>query len=143
MILQKLVALAVLLLWALVGLSFCSRGWRTETAPKGFAVVREHVVTAPRNHPPIRSTLDFTLVQIDGAQVHRETPPPFVDMQPGAIVSAGTHQFKARVQPHLLPRGFQPREVTFTAAVEGGRIYDLVDDPGGAPVLVEQNRGAR
>jgi hypothetical protein len=64
-------------------------------------------------------------------------------MQPGAIVSAGTHQFKARVQPHLLPRGFQPREVTFTAAVEGGKIYDLVDDPSGAPVLVEQNRGAR
>jgi hypothetical protein len=109
--------------------------------PDGYGVVQEHVVFAPRNIPPIRSTLDFTIIEIDGAPVKRETPPLFVDMQPGALVSAGTHRFSAMVAPHARPPGYQPHEITFSAHVEAGRIYDLVDDKDGNPILIEEHAG--
>jgi hypothetical protein len=109
--------------------------------PDGYGVVQEHIVFAPRNIPPIRSTLDFTIIAIDGAPVRRESPPLFVDMQPGALVLAGTHHFSALVAPHLRPPGYQPHEVTFMADVEAGRIYDLVDDKEGKPILIEEHAG--
>ena len=109
--------------------------------PDGYGVVQEHVVYAPRNIPPIRSTLDFTIIQIDGAPVRRETPPLFADMQPGALVSAGTHRFSAMVAPLARPPGYQPHEITFNAQVDAGRIYDLVDDKDGNPILIEEHAG--
>jgi hypothetical protein len=106
-------------------------------APDGFGVVREHMVFAPHNVPPIRSELDFTILEVDGAPVRREIPPRYVDIQPGALVSAGSHRFKAKVAPHLLPRGYQAHEVVFTANVESGKVYYLVDDKNRDPVLIE------
>src|SRR4051794_39152112 len=76
-------------------------GWNAEEAPAEFSIVREHVVSGPRNDPPISSTLDFTITSIDGALVNRETVPPWVDIQRGALVSAGTHVFKTLVIPHM------------------------------------------
>ncbi len=109
--------------------------------PDGFAVVREHVISNPRNIPPIRSELDYTIAEVDGAPVTRERPPPLVDIQPGALVSAGTHHFEARVQPHRLPLGYQPKHVSFVATVESGKVYFLVDDKDAMPVLIEERVG--
>jgi hypothetical protein len=111
-------------------------------APAGFGVVREHVIFDPHNVPPISSKLDFTIFEIDGAPVKREIPPPFVDMQPGALVSAGTHRFKARVAPIIRPRDYQPYEVTFEAKLESGKVYYLVDQ-NGDPVLIELHLDSR
>lgn len=116
--------------------------WNIDRAPAGFAVVREHVVSAPRNDPPVASTLDFTITEIDGAPVTREKIPPWVDLQPGALMSAGTHQFKALVAPHLRPRDWRAKEVSFTATVESGKVYFLVDREG-APALIEAHLGSR
>ena len=117
--------------------SGCSN-WNAETAPAGYAVIREHVVSAPRNNPPISSTLDFTLIEVDGKPVSRETIPRWVDMQAGALVSAGDHEFKAQVSPHARPPHHQPAEVVFRMKVESQKAYYLVDKDGG-PVLVEAN----
>ena len=117
--------------------SSCSN--RTDEAvPPGYAVIREHVVSAPRNDPPISSTLDFTLIEVDGKPVIRETIPRWVDMQPGALVSAGNHEFKARVSPHARPPNHQPTDVVFKLKVESQKVYYLVDKDGW-PVLVEGN----
>ena len=113
----------------------CSK-WNAEEAPAGFAIIREHTISAPGNDPPITSTLDFTLIEIDGKPVTRETVPPWVDLQRGALVSAGTHQFKAMVSPHVRPPGYQPAEVVFTATVNSSRVYYLVGKDGG-PVLIK------
>lgn len=118
--------------FALVG---CTR-WRAEEAPVGFAIVREHVIDAPGNDPPVRSTLDYTLTAIDGAAVTRETVPPWIDIQPGALVHLGTHRFKALVSPHARRLGDRPKEESFSAIVESGKVYFLVDRDG-QPVLIE------
>ena len=115
----------------------CGWEWSIHKAPEGFGVVREHIVFAPRNIPPVRSELDFTIFEIDGAPVAREVPPPFVDIQPGALVPIGNHHFRARVAPHRLPPGYPGREVSFDASVESGKVYFLVDK-NGMPVLVEE-----
>jgi hypothetical protein len=117
----------------------CGQESSIHKAPRGFAAVREHIVFAPHNLPPIKSELDFTIVAVDGGPITRETPPPFVDMRPGVLVTAGTHRFVARVQPHRLPRGYQPKEVSFVATAESGKVYFLVDDSNGAPVLIEEH----
>jgi hypothetical protein len=62
-------------------------------------------------------------------------------MQPGALVSAGSHRFSAMVAPHVRPPGYQPREVVFKGQVEAGKIYDLVDDKDGNPILIEEHAG--
>jgi hypothetical protein len=108
-------------------------------APEGYGVVREHVISAPHNIPPIQSELDFTILDVDGAPVRREIPPPLVDMQPGALVLAGSHNFRTKVAPHMLPPGYQPHEITFVANVESGKIYYLVDNKDGSPILIELN----
>ncbi len=113
----------------------CSR-WNAEEAPAGFAIIREHMISAPQNDPPITSTLDYTLIKIDGNPVVRETIPPLVDLQRGALVSAGTHEFKALVSPHVRPPGHEPAEVVFTAEVQSAKVYYLVGQDGG-PVLIE------
>src|SRR5437868_5734859 len=93
----KAALLAALLLLAAAG---CAK-WQADKAPAGFAIVREHVIMAPGNDPPISSKLDFTLTAIDGAAITRETVPPWVDIQPGALVAAGRHSFKAWIAPHF------------------------------------------
>jgi hypothetical protein len=113
----------------------CSN-WNAEEAPTGFAVIREHVVLAPGNDPPISSTFDYTIVEIDGKPVTRETIPPLVDMQPGALVSAGSHEFKALVSPHARPPDHRPAKAVFRADVQSKKVYYLVDKDGG-PVLIE------
>src|ERR1017187_5046420 len=70
-------------------------------APDGYSLVREHVIFAPHNVPPIRSDLDFTILEVDGAPVRREVPPPLVDMQPGVLVLAGCRHFWGNVAPHM------------------------------------------
>jgi hypothetical protein len=119
----------------------CGRKGDVHQAPDGFGIVREHMISVPGNIPPVRSKLDFTITEIDGGPVTREIPPSLVDMQPGAVVRAGAHQFKAKVAPHLLPAGYRPHEVSFVANVESGKIYFLVDKDG-EPVLVEEHQAA-
>jgi len=90
--------------------------WDPNQAPAGFAVVREHAITGKvvfRNNLPVSSPLDFTLTEIDGAPIARETIPPWVDLQRGALVPAGAHGFKALAQPYVLPLNYQPKEVSF------------------------------
>ena len=130
----------LLLLVVLLGTGGCAP---PSKAPAGFGVVREHMLSAPHNVPPIYSLLDFTIIEVDGAPAKRERPPLFVDMQPGALVSAGTHRFMARTTPHLIPPGYRPREVTFEASVESEKIYWLVDDKNGGPVLIEDHPDSR
>ena len=89
MTLQNRTALAALLLGAFVVSISCTKEWNRHKAPNGFSVVREHVISAPHNIPPILSELDFTIIEVDGAQVNREIPPPFVDIQAGALIPAG------------------------------------------------------
>jgi len=110
--------------------------WNPEEAPFGFAVIREHVISAPGNDPPVGSTLDFTLIEIDGMPVTRETLPRLVDMQPGVLLSAGSHKLKARVAPHLRPPGHKSEEVVFTATVESTSVYYLVDKDS-EPILIK------
>ena len=124
--------LVLLLLFLAAG---CSK-WNAEEAPAGFAIIREHTIAAPGNDPPITSTLDFTLIEIDGNPVTRETIPSSVDLQRGVLVSAGTHQFKAMSSPHIRPPNHQPVEVVFTAEVQSTKVYYLVGKDGG-PVLIE------
>jgi hypothetical protein len=119
----------------------CSK-WNAEDAPAGFALIREHTISAPGNDPPITGTLDFTLIEIDGNPVARETIPPWIDQQRGALVSAGTHQFKAMASPHVRPPDHQPAEVVFTATVKSSKVYYLVGKDGG-PVLIEAKSGQR
>jgi hypothetical protein len=135
---QKQTWLTVFIVAGILPLIGCAQEASIHKAPDGFAIVREHVVFNPHNIPPIRSELDYTIVEVDGAPVTRETPPPWVDMQPGALVSAGTHHFEARVQPHRLPLGYQPKDVSFAATVESGKVYFLVGDKDDIPVLVEE-----
>jgi hypothetical protein len=99
----------------------------------------EHMISSPHNIPPIHSELDFTIIEIDGASFTRETPPLLVDMQPGALVTAGTHRFRAKVMPHLRRVDDQPHDVSFVAAVESGKAYFLVDDKDKMPVLIEEH----
>jgi hypothetical protein len=135
-----LASAAILALQSLLG-SGCLL-WKIDQAPSGFAIVREHMISAPRNDPPVTSTLDFTITAIDGAAVVREKVPPWVDMQRGALVAAGAHQFKAWVAPHTRPRDYQPKEVSFAASVDSGKVYFLVDRDG-APVLIEEHLAPR
>jgi hypothetical protein len=120
----------------------CSRKGDIHIAPAGFGVVREHMISVPNNIPPVRSEFDFTITEIDGGPVTREMPPPLVDMQPGALVRAGVHRFKAKIAPHLLPAGYRPHEVSFVATIESEKIYFLVDRDG-EPVLVEEHLAVR
>jgi hypothetical protein len=130
---------SLLTMFALLGVSGCSGA---DKAPIGYGVVREHVISAPHNIPPIRSELDFTIIEIDGSPVKREVLPPLVDMQPGALVAAGAHHFKAKVAPHMRSPGDQPHEVSFDASVESEKIYYLVDKDG-IPVLIEAHTATK
>jgi hypothetical protein len=128
-------SIIVIFLAALCG---CTK-WDANLAPIGFSIVREHLVTQKlvfRNNLPVGSELDFTLTEIDGATVARETIPWWHHMQRGALVPAGAHKFKALAQPHLLPRDYKPIEVSFVATVESRKVYYLIDKAG-LPVLVE------
>jgi len=105
--------------------------------------VREHIISSPGNDPPVASTLDFTITQIDGAPVTREKIPPWVDLQRGALVPAGPHQFTALVAPHLRPRDYRAKEISFAVTVGSGKVYFLVDREDGAPILVEEHLKSR
>src|SRR4051812_24517401 len=73
-------------------------------APEGYAIVREHLVFSSKDmEPQIRSRLDYTIIEIDGAPIRREKVPPLVDMQAGALITVGHHRFKAHVEPHVRP----------------------------------------
>lgn len=106
-------------------------------APEGYAIVREHLISSGKGMVPrISSNLDYRIVEIDGASFAREKVPLLADMQPGALISAGTHRIKAMVEPHQRPPDSKPKEVTFTATVESRKIYYLVDDNERQPVLI-------
>ena len=129
------VLIAVLLGWVIF-LGGCGR--RHHNIPDGYAVVMEHVIDSPHNVPPIRNDMDFTIIEVDGGTFTREAPPFLVDMQPGVLVAAGTHHFRAKTMPHLHKIGDQPTEVTFDATVESGKAYFLVNKYR-LPVLVEEH----
>ena len=116
-------------------LAACGAKWDPTKAPDGFGIVREHVVSAPRNIPPIQSEWDYTIIDIDGRPVVRETYPPWIDLQVGALVSAGLHHFRGRVSPHALPAGYKPREVSFDGDVEGGKVYFVLGQQNGASLV--------
>ena len=80
--------------------------------------------------------MDYTIIDIDGGPIARESYPKFIDLQAGALVSAGVHHFRARAVPGVVPRDYRPREVSFDGAVESGKVYYLVGLEG-RPALVE------
>ena len=133
------VSFSLLPILALLGVCACSG---IDKAPNGYGVVREHIMSAPHNIPPVRSDIDFTILEIDGAPVKREVLPPFVDMLPGALLSAGSHHFKAKVAPIMRSPDHQSHDVTFDASVESGEIYYLVDKDG-SPVLIEAHNATK
>jgi len=133
-----------LIAFALAALCGCTK-WDPNQAPAGFAVVREQAASGKvvfANNLPVSSALDFTLTEIDGAPIARETTPPWVDLQRGALVPAGAHRFKALAQPQVLPRNSQPKEVAFVATVESRKVYYLIDKDG-LPVLIEAHPETR
>jgi hypothetical protein len=111
---------------------------RLHNIPDGYAVIQEHIADSPHNLPPIRNELDFVILEVDGAPFKRETSPRLVDMQPGALVTAGTHRIRARVMPMLHRPGDQPTEMSFFVTVVSGKAYFLVAKDK-LPVLVEEN----
>lgn len=113
----------------------CSN-WDAEKAPAGFAIIREHTISAPSNDPPIFSRLDYTVIEIDGKPVTRETLPAWVDMQRGALVPTGRHEFKALVSPHVRLPNHRSAEALFTADVQSTKVYYLVDKDS-QPTLIE------
>jgi hypothetical protein len=113
----------------------CAR-WNGDEAPAGFAIVREHTISAARNDPPISSTLDYTITAIDEKAVIRETVPRWVDIQRGALISTGSHTFKVLAMPPMYRPGDIAKEDSFTATVGSGKVYFLVDK-NGQPVLIE------
>lgn len=116
--------------------------WKADRAPAGFAIVREHVIYASQNDPPITSSLDFTITAIDAAAVTRERVPPWIDIQRGALIPAGRHNFSARVIPHARRSGEVAKEVSFVAVVESRKVYELVDKDE-KPILIEVHPRAR
>ena len=130
---QKL-GFLVLLFAATFGLIACHP---PKQAPEGYAIVREHLILSGKGmEPRISSNLDYTITEIDGAPVTREKVPALVDMQAGVLISVGSHRIKAKVEPHMRQPNSKPVEVTFTATVENRKIYYLVDDKEGQPVLI-------
>jgi len=136
---KTLITVCPTLLFAFL-LSACTQ-WTATIAPAGHAIIREHAMgkVVFEKNLPVSSTLDFTIREVDGAPVVRETIPAWVHQQRGVLVTAGVHTFKLRSQPHLLPKDYQPRELSFEAKVEGGKVYRLVDKDG-QPALVEEQR---
>ena len=139
---------ASLTLPILVGvLSGCSV--RNE-APRGYAIVRDNIITAPRNFPPVETDFVVSILKVDGAEPVPESIPPLVDQTPGAQVTAGHHKFRARVKfvalrrdmdpkTHLpiIPAGWQrPRECDFEGDLVDGVVYFLVGDAVGNPVFI-------
>jgi len=136
---KPLISVCSTFLFALL-LSACAH-WNATLAPEGHAIIREHSIgkVAFGNQLPVNSSLDFTITEVDGAPVVRETIPAWVDLQRGVLVTAGAHRFKVLAQPHLLPKDYQPRELSFGAKVEGGKVYRLVDKDE-QPALMEEPR---
>ena len=129
----------------LIALTVCGcTKWNPYQAPSGFAVVREHSLgkVVFQNNLPVSSSLDFTITKIDGAPVARETIPPWVDLQRGALVPAGAHRFDVLAQPHAHPLGYQPKEVSFVETVTSKTVYYLVEKEG-LPVLIEAHPETR
>lgn len=113
----------------------CSK-WNADEAPAGFAIVREHVIDNPWNDPPIKSIFDLTITAIDRSAIARETVPPWVDIQRGALIPAGSHRFTALMLPIFRRPGDLAKEVSFVKTVESGKVYYLVEKDG-QPVLIE------
>jgi hypothetical protein len=76
-LLRRLLLYSMVLGCVWCGLVGCSREIRP---PAGFAIIREHVIAAPHNIPPIHSELDYTVIRVDGAAFGREKVPFLVDM---------------------------------------------------------------
>jgi hypothetical protein len=119
-----------------VALASCSK-WNGDKAPAGFAIIREHVIDNPWNDPPIKSTFDVTIKAIDGAATKRETVPPWVDIQRGALIPAGSHHFTVLVMPSLHRPGDVAKEVSFVESVASRKVYYLVGKEDGQPALIE------
>jgi hypothetical protein len=112
---------AVLVLALLCG---CKDG---DDPPNGYCQVKEHVLWAPSNDPPIESELDCSLLEVDGAPPKR-IPRIRSDEDPDALVPAGFHHFKAKAplwRAH--PSDAVPHEFTFDASVESGKKYYLAE----------------
>ena len=99
----------------------------TDKFPDGFCLVREHVVWAPSNIPPIESELDCSLLEVDGAPPQRKPRTKLDDGDPDALIPSGFHHFKARATPWRMPPDAVRHEMFFDASVEGGKEYYLVE----------------
>jgi hypothetical protein len=108
----------------------CAKLFELADPPRDHAVVQDRVLEAV-------GSPTYTLREIDGQPIQRERFQFGVDMMPGAVVSPGEHLFKVdelRRLPHAMPR-----EVTFTATVEGRKRYPISTRQG-LPVLVESGK---
>ena len=119
-------------------------------APRGYSIVRDNIITAPRNLPPVETDFVVSILKVDGAEPVPESIPPLVDQAPGVQVTAGHHKFHARVKfvalpgdmdpkSHLpiIPAGWQsPREVDLEGDLVDGVVYFVVGNAAGNPVFM-------
>lgn len=133
----RLLAAPLLVVLVAFSLAGCAA---PDFAPAGFGIVREHIIFASRNDPPILSTYDLTIVSVDGQPPQRESLPRLTHDRPGVQMPAGTRRIVARVSPHLRPAGHVPEERTFDLTVESGKAYYLFGDEAGRVQLVEVRR---
>lgn len=141
-----------LALFALAALA-CGKYWDYSKAPEGYSIVRDNVISSPRNIPPVTTRFVYSVIEVDGASPKRETVPVFVDAQPGVQVSAGHHWFRARVSyfplpqditgrnnpPEIPPEWRKPKEIRFEEDTLSGVAYMIVGDKDGGPVLVQEH----
>jgi hypothetical protein len=123
----------------LVAISGCKAEWSIHKAPDGYAIIRDGILTAPRNIPPIHNELEFAIIGVDGGPVERERVPPFVDEPPGVLVVTGTHRLRSIVGPPWRGPGYHSKDITFQVTVENRKVYFLEGDKDGMPILVEEH----
>ena len=95
--------------------------------PANRAVIDENVIEGGRGG-------SYRLVEVDGRRFERERVSTVADRMPGALLTDGTHEFKA------VYSGFDDstrREVTFTATVEAGKRYRIATR-NELPALIEE-----
>jgi hypothetical protein len=97
------------------------------------------MISTFHNNPPVRNDFDYSLVDIDGRPIKKEKQPPWVDMQPGALVGPGKHEFKVSVTPVRRPAHYVPSEIAFTASVEAGKRYFITSQEGRVRLVEERD----
>jgi hypothetical protein len=131
----------------------CARLWNQSRAPQGYSIVRDQIISAPRNLPPIETNFVYSILEVDGSAPVPEWIPPFVDALPGAKMTAGHHKILAKIKYFPLPKDIDPKtslpvipaawreskEIVFEKDLSDGVVYYLVGNAEGNPELIANN----